>query len=965
MPSSPEVLGMWVWVRDTFGGHKRAGRMCPWCRASSEPRPSGSEDRSRIASRSLRSLTVAALMNSPRALWIVAMLAAIAAPTARALAAAGGSTSQAAAPILEERKRLIDRPGEIVAVLQNGLTVIAKEHRTAPVVSVRMYAKTGSLYEGEYLGAGLSHLFEHLLHGGSTATRTEDESKRILEELGGNSNAATSLWYTTYYINTGRDNLARGVDLLADWITNAAFPDSEFKREWGVVQRELERDVGNPQRQLWQLTMATMYDQHPARFPVIGHQPIVQTLTKDQIVAYWRARYVPDNILVAVSGDVDAEEMVRVVRGAFARFARRPVPEISLPEQPAMVTPRTVVKRMKMSRSTTLMTMCWPSIELTHPDLYALDVLSYVLTEGRSSRMMQSIVREKQLAYGLQSFSWMPHWGRGIFAITSAAAPDKREACKQAILAEIKKVRDELIAPEELAKAKRQKAAEHVFGQQTAEAVAGSMAMDFMSTGDPHFGDAYVANIQKVTAEQVRQMARKYLDLEVFGTVAVVPEGLKGKQAAAKADRPGPIKKITLDNGLRVLLRRDPSIPIVTMQAFFASGVLAETADDNGVSNLVAQLAIRGTKTRTAEQIAEFFDSRGGSIGAQSGNNTIYLTAETLEEDYADGLAVLADVVMNPTFPKLELERLRPRVLNAIDRIDDQWRSELMAFFKRRFFAKSPYRFQTIGRAEAVKAITPDGLKAHHAKWIRAGNGVLAVFGDVDLAEAEKQVRATFGQMPAGRAPELNLVVEPPIASDTLYVKKSKQPSVAGVMLGYRGMRYTDKSNRFAMDVLDCIMSGASLPTGWLHHELREGTRDLVYEVHAMNVVGLAPGYFGIYAGCQPDRVGEVYRIVREQCAKAVSGRISAEELARAKGIMITTERLGNRTVGQVAMRAALDELYGMGYDAHEKYAERVNAVTLDDVKRVAKAFVTRAIVAVSTPSPKAVKIGIEPSATE
>jgi len=160
-------------------------------------------------------------------------------------------------------------------------------------------------------------------------------------------------------------------------------------------------------------------------------------------------------------------------------------------------------------------------------------------------------------------------------------------------------------------------------------------------------------------------------------------------------------------------------------------------------------------------------------------------------------------------------------------------------------------------------------------------------------------------------------------------------------------------------------MSGPSLPSGWLHRELREGTRDLVYEVHAINFVGLAPGYYGIYAGCQPERVGDVYKIIRTQCDKAVAGKITAEELDRAKGMMITTERLHNRTIGQMATRAALDELYGLGYDAYEQYADRVNAVTLEEVRRVARQFLTRMIITVATPKPEDVQIGIQPTAVD
>ncbi len=901
-------------------------------------------------------------MPSRLTLWLLSVVL-IAPLGTRSVAVAAESVKKAEKPkLLDVRKRLIDKPGEIVAVLSNGLTVIAKEHRTAPVASVRMVVKTGSIYEDDHLGAGLSHLFEHLLHGGTTKNRTEDESRTILQELGGNSNAATSMWYTFYYVTTGRDDLAKATNLLADWITNPTFPESEFRREWGVVQRELERDVGNPQRQLWYLLMETMYADHPARFPIIGHQPIVQSLTKDEIVAYYRERYVPDNVIVAMAGDVDAEKMLTIARREFTHFQRRPVPEVLLPEPARLVTPRTVVKQMTMSKSTALMQMCWPSIRLTHPDLYALDVLSYILTHGRSSRLVQSIVRDQQLAYAVNSFSWTPHWGRGLFAIMTVSSPDKREACRKAILAEIIKVRDDLVSADELAKVKRQKAAEHIFGQQTAESVASSMATDLISTGDAHFSDAYVDGIQKVTAEQVRDVARKYLDPKLFATIAVVPEGDQDKATAERADRPGPIKKVVLDNGLRMLLRRDPSVPIVTMQAFFKSGLLSETPETNGVSNLVAQLATRGTTSRSAEEIAAFFDSRGGSISGQSGNNTIYYTASVLKDDMAKAAEVFADVVLNPSFPKDELERLRPRVLNAIDQINDQWRSELTVFFRKRFFEKSPYGLVRIGRTESVKALSPADLKAHHETYVTAPNGVVAVFGDIDLAQAERVVREAFGEMPRASAPELNLAREEAVSKDRLFVKTSKQPAVAGIMLGFRGTTYANVNKRFPIETLDCIMSGASLPSGWLHHELREGTRDLVYEVHAINFVGLAPGYFGIYAGCQPEKVGEVYRIIREQCAKAVQGHITQEELDTAKGVMMTTEQLQSRTNAEMATRAALDELYGLGYDAHTKFEERVNAVTLDDVKRAADELLTHAVITVVTPKPEAVDLGIEPT---
>jgi zinc protease len=263
---------------------------------------------------------------------------------------------------LTEDRRLVDAYDERVSILSNGLTVILKVHRAAPVVSVRMYCQTGSLYEQEYLGCGMSHLFEHLLHATTTTTRTEEESRLILDQIGGNTNAFTSYDVTCYYINTGREHLTTAVGLLGDWLTHPTWPQQSFEREWGVVQRELERDADNPARQLFQLTMETMYRVHPARFPIIGYKPVVQTLKKEDIVGYHARMYVPDRMQVCIVGDIDLDETLAVVAKEFPGFARRPVPNITLPAEPEMVSPRFASKRMKVEAA--LLNLAWPTIPL-------------------------------------------------------------------------------------------------------------------------------------------------------------------------------------------------------------------------------------------------------------------------------------------------------------------------------------------------------------------------------------------------------------------------------------------------------------------------------------------------------------------------------------------------------------------------------------------------------------------------
>ncbi|MBN1488617.1 MAG: insulinase family protein [Phycisphaerae bacterium] len=880
-----------------------------------------------------------------------------------ALAQASAEASAPATPLTVSRC-LVNQPDEQIGVLSNGLTVILKAHRTAPVVAVRMYCKTGSVYEQEYAGAGISHLFEHLLHGGETTTRSEEASAKVLSELGNNTNAFTSFSMTAYFINTDKENLTRAVELVADWITRPTFPEGPFQREWGVVQRELERDLDSPDRQLFYMLLDTMYLRHPARFPIIGHQQAVQSLTREDIIGYYHRMYVPDNIVVSIAGDMDPAEALNAVSVAFASFKRRPVRTITLPEEPEMTAPRTAIQRMNVQSA--IVQWAWPSIPLIHPDLYPLDVLSFVLTQGESSRLVRSLVRDQKLAFSMDSISWTPDWARGVFAITSRMAPENVEAATDALWAEIRRVQSDPIGEEELAQAKRQKAAELVFANQTAEQVADSMARDFISAGDAHFSDTYVAKIQAVTAEQVSDVARRYLRPDRLGTIMILPQEEVMRETETTTRTAEPARMIVLDNGLRVVLRHDPSAPLVATQLYCLGGLLGEDETNNGISNMAAELMLRGTATRSADEIARFFDSRGASVGAASGSSTMFVQATVLREDFEDALEVLADVVLHPAFAVEEVERLRPRLLDAISQIDESWRSELNAYFFRRFFSKSPYCMQAIGSADAVQKLDSATLAAYHRRCWVGPNTVLTIFGDFDPATVEAAVAKRFAAMSASALPRPAVPAEPSIEQPTLYIKaKGPDRRAAGIYVGFRGMTMANTKDRYPMAVLDTIMSGYGYPGGWLHEGLRGGDRDLVYEVHAINWAVLEPGFFGAYAACQPEKVSEVYRIMTESFERARAGDFDDDELERAKGVILSTELMRSQTNSDRATQAALDELYGLGFDHREHYVADVQGVTREDVCRVAKKYLTQPIVTVVTPQPELVDIGVAPAAID
>jgi zinc protease len=299
-------------------------------------------------------------------------------------------------------------------------------------------------------------------------------------------------------------------------------------------------------------------------------------------------------------------------------------------------------------------------------------------------------------------------------------------------------------------------------------------------------------------------------------------------------------------------------------------------------------------------------------------------------------------------------------VLDEIAQIDESWRPETITYLLANLFPQSPYGRPPAGSARVVKSATPAQVAEFYRSLVTGPNTVVGIFGDVDVAAAEALVRRLFADLPDTARPLPKAA--PQRADEPVLFIRPKPPTrtAAGIGIGFVGMQMTDTDDVAATAVLDTIISGYRYPTGWIYNELRGGDRSLVYEVHAINVPGLIPGYFGIYAACQPAQVGEVYAIISEQLERARRGGFTPEEMEQARSIIATTELMQTQTNQDRAMQACLDELYGLGHDYRAKFRAAVGRVTAEDAARMARKYFTAPTVVVVTPEPDQVRLGIQ-----
>jgi len=870
----------------------------------------------------------------PQIVFCLMLIATIVVPAA--WAQKEGPT-EPAAPDITSVRRL---PNDVtLAELSNGLTIIVQENHVAPVATVRCYVKnTGGAFEGRYLGAGLSHVLEHVVAGGTTTKRSEKEIEQIIDRFGGATNAFTSSHLTGYYIDCPAKDVLEAIDLVADSMQHVVFEQSAYKRELEVVQRELSDGEVDRSRVQWKMLQQTLYTIHPARTPTIGYLDVLKNTSKEDLVSFYRERYVPNNQVFVVAGDIDTDTVLDEVAKHYTGTPRARETFLPMPDEPEQLSPREAVR--EMDGATYDLAFAWPTVKLSHSDLYALDVAAYILTEGDSSRMVRRLKYDEQLVLSVNSASYTPHYVHGCFACFASATPKNWERASEEIPRDVYRLRDELVTPAELAKAKKQKAAELVFGQQTVQQAADSLGRNFLSTGDPLFDNAYVENIQKVTAEQVRDVARRYFVPGKLNRVIIAPPGgAPEPKASASGGAEGDVRVERLENGVRVLLKRHSHLPMVNIRAYTIGAALVDTPETAGRAALVGAMLDKGTATKTADQIAQYFDSIGGSFSTSAGRFTVYASVTVLKADFAQAASVFAECFTQPTFPDEEFQKVKTLALGAIVRRAASPHAEIFEAFADTLPATTPYHLVQGGKKETVEPLTAADLKAYHAEYFVPQNMIVTVFGDIEVEQALGIVREKFGALKPAQDFRPIQFDRPNAISETIEHHKKTAKQTGMVVLGYPSVSIFDEEDYAAMTILDAMTSGYSYPGGWLHNELRgEG---LVYFVHAIQMAGPARGYFVVLAQTQPEKIDELVERIRKNIARVVEGNFDDTDTAKAKQMVIALHAQDNTTIASQAQQAALDELYGLGHGYDKTFDQRMSTVTRDDVVRVAKKYLS------------------------
>ena len=838
-------------------------------------------------------------------------------------------------------------PGVKLTTLDNGLIIIVREDHSAPVVSAQAWCAAGSIHEDKWLGAGLSHVLEHMLFKGTT-TRPGSRIDQEVQEAGGYMNAYTSFDRTVYHIDVPNTGATTAIDILCDIMQHASLPPEDLAKELDVIRREMDMGQDDPGRRASRRLFEVAYTKSPYRFTIIGYLDIFNELKPENIRAYYTEKYAPNNVFYVVAGDVKNDDVVAQIKKAYANTKARAMSPVVLPPEPKQTAAREIIEEAAIEMGH--FHFAWHIPEVRHADVPILDVLAVLLGSGRSSRLFQNVREKLGVVHHADAWTYNPG-SAGLFGMSAVIDGDKFEVARDALLAELEKVKAYSVTTEELSKAVKQFVSATLSSRKTMEGQAQNLGGNWLAANDLNFSERYLAAVKRITTAEVQRVARHYLTPENRTLYALLPKDSAPKAPAnIETNTDNAIQKIELPNGLKLLVKEDSRLPFVEFRTVFQGGVLAETAENNGTTMLLAKLLIKGTTTRNAEQVATEIESVGGHLDSYGGNNSFGVNAEVLSSDFATGLDLLADVILNPTFPAEELEReVEVQVASIQARKDELLKSASLAM-RRALFGNSGYGLDSLGTEATITKLTSADLKAFHQKFAVPNNCVLAIFGDVKVAEVKAAVEKSFGNWQANPGiPQAISNFKFQIADLPKRTEETRDKKQAVLVIGFPGTTM-HSDDRYALDLVqECCSDLGSR----LFLRIREQL-GLAYYVGAQNFAGLVPGYFAFYTGTEPAKAAQVETELLKEAELLRTEGLTAEELKRAKAKIVGQKKISRQDHGNLASTSALDELYGLGWQHGELDDAKYEAVTLEQAKAAAQKYLKPDALVVSIVRPEA-----------
>jgi len=849
----------------------------------------------------------------------------------------------------------IDPASVVRTRLPNGLTVLIRRDRSAPVVAIVTYVNAGYFDETDDI-IGIAHVLEHMYFKG-TPTRGVGEIAKQTKAVGGYLNAATIYDHTSYYTVLPSSGFAQGLDVQADAYARSLIDAGELARELEVIIQEAKRKADSPGAVSTETLYELIHDRHRIRRWRIGREPGLRALTREALVGFYRNFYHPGNTVLSIVGDVDVDDALAAV---YDKYGSLPSGE---PQRQPGPTEEGVggfrYREWTGDITQTQLAFGWRTPGTTRPDTPALDLLAAVIGSGRASRLYRA-VRERRLASSITAYNYTPTQ-IGVFVVHAETPPETAADAGRAAWDQLRAVRDGDLGELEVERAKRIYESQWVRRFEDMEGQANYLA-EWEALGDWRMGDRYFERLMTTTRDDLIAAADRYLNPDNAGVVVYRPNGsapvstgahemrelldreprppeltppkpyqphiLPAAQRPAFEREEAGVRVYRTVNGMPILVRRKPGAPLLHVGIYAIGGASDEPAKLAGLTGLMARTATKGTTSRNALQIAEEAEMLGGSVSAASGAESFGWAISVPTHSAAAAVELLADVVQHPTFKDDALETERAiAIADVIAMRDDMFRYP-MRLATQAAFAGHPYGTPASGTEDTLRRITVDAVRDWHASHALESASAIALVADGDPDELAQIAARAFADI---RYTPPRTLAAPRWPNTLTSIVEPRDRAQTALAMLFPGPARNDDS-RFAAGMIASVASGLG---GRFFDELRD-KRSLCYTVHAFAMERRLAGTFGAYIATNPEQEDAARQGLLTEFRRLREEPVTADELNRAKTYAIGSHAIRQQSGGAVLADMVDAFLFG-SLSELTTFDANVRAVTAESIRAMAE----------------------------
>lgn len=820
--------------------------------------------------------------------------------------------------------------------LENGQTVVIQEVKTNPIVTVDTWIKTGSINETDE-NNGVSHFLEHLFFKGST-NHAPGEFDKILETKGALTNAATSKDFTHYFITIPSKDFDLALEMHADMLLHPLIPRKELEKERKVVIEEIMKDANSPNTLVYDNLIKMLYTNHPYKRKVIGTAEIVSTIQRDKILEYYNLHYNPSNMVTVIVGDINSPDAIEKVKKYFNAEYKKPIKNIYPQEKILTSQARNIAYA---DTQCGYMLIGFRGVKINDKDAYALDVLSTILGNGRSSVFYRTIKDNKQLATSISAIN-TGFRDDGIFYISAIFMPDKYKKLEDAIFEEIQKVQKNGVTPEQLKLAKNIIERNTYYERESISNIASEIGYTFVTTDDIKFYETYLENIKKVTVEDVKRVANKYLGIEKSAVSVVLPESSKEVKISNKTSTPQPAKLISnnektqkygLSNGATMLLTPNAVNDIVAISIFSKGGQFTEKVP--GTASMTASVLTKGTKKYSSTELAQILEDNGIKIVPSVKPDCFIISVLTTKNEYDKTLELLDEVINNATLDEYEIEKTKKDKLNAIKKSQDIPLNIAIDTYKTLIYENTSYSLSNKILEKTIPAITQNNVKEYYDNVFAPQNIIISINGNVDKGKTINEFTKMFNAKKGEKFDYAKYSI-PSLNTGKKVSTQIKDLKTDWIIMGWQTSGVLNKKDYATLEVIDSLLGSGMSSRLFKNIRDRDG---LAYQLGSQYSPNILKGAFIVYIGTNPENLNYAQQRLMEEVFRLKTEFVGSKELQEAKDKLLGHYIIGQETNLDKATTIGWFETSGRGYEFDDEYAKLINSVTESDIIEAANKY--------------------------